>query len=75
MLPLLAYRPFLEPLPVDDYWFWLLIPLVVVICLIYKAVKTDDLSRLPRQTLYLSAQVLIFMALAAAALWLATQLL
>ncbi len=75
MSALLAYRPFLEPLPVDDYWLWLLIPLVVVICLIYKTVKNDDLRKLPRQTLNLSAQVLIFMALAAAGLWLATQLL
>lgn len=71
----LAYRPFLEPLPIDDYWLWLLLPLVIVTCLIYKTVKTDDLRKLPRQTTNLIAQVLIFMALAAAALWLITQLL
>jgi len=69
-----AYRPFLEPLPIDDYWMWLVIPLVVAICIVYKTIKDDDLRKLPRQAASLSVQVLIFMALAATALWLVTEL-
>jgi len=71
---ILAYRPFLEPLPIDDYWVWLVIPLVLAICIVYKTIKDDDLRKLPRQAASLTAQVLIFMVLAATALWLVTEL-
>ncbi len=71
----LGYTPFLEPLPIDDYWMWLLVPLVFGICVVYKTIKTDDLRRLPRQALALTAQVLVFMALAAGVIWLGTELL
>ena len=72
---ILSYRPFLEPLPLDDYWMWLLIPLVFGICVVYKTIKEPDLRRVPRRALGLTAQVLVFMALAAAAIWLTVELL
>lgn len=65
----LAYRPFIDPLKMDDYWLLLLLPLVLVISLTYKTIKIDDLSKLAGQTLFLAAQIVIFMVLAAAALW------
>lgn len=71
---ILAWRPFLEPLPWDAYWLWLLPPLVLGIALVYKAIKLDDLARLPRAALWLSVQVLFFMMLTAAGLWIITRL-
>lgn len=72
-LSLLAYRPFLDPLPVQSYWL-LLPPLVIVIAIVYKTIKLDDLARLPRQAAVLAAQIVAFMLLAAAALWLIVEL-
>jgi hypothetical protein len=65
-----AWRPFLDPIAVDDYWLVLLLPLVFVVALVYKAIKLDDLSHLPRQSMHLGGQIVVFMVLAAAALWL-----
>ena len=68
----LAYRPFLDPLHIESYWILLLLPLVLCISIVYKAIKIDQLERLPREALRLSAQIVAFMVLAAAALWLLT---
>jgi len=70
----LGFRPFLEPLPLDLYWMFLLIPMVVAISVVYKTIKTDRLRKIPRESAVLSAQIVAFMALAAAALWLLTEL-
>ncbi len=66
---LLGYRPLLEPLPVGPYWLWLLPPLAVVVAVVYKAIKLEDLAALPRQAAFLALQIIVFMVLAAAALW------
>ena len=66
----LGYRPLLDPIPADDYWLVLLLPLVFAISLVYKAIKLDDLTHLPRQSIYLAGQIVAFMFLAATALWL-----
>ncbi len=66
----LGYRPFLDPLPVHDIWLFLLLPLVFAVALVYKAIKLDDLTHLWKQTFNLAGQILVFMVLAAAALWL-----
>ena len=69
----LAFRPFLDPLPTlaGD---WLLVPLIVAIAVVYKTIKLDDLSRLPREATILTAQIAVFMILAGAALWLLVEL-
>lgn len=70
-LPTVAgYRPFLDPVPIDDFWLILLVPLVIAVAVVYKAIKLDDLSELPRQATHLAGQIMVFMVLAAAALWL-----
>ena len=69
-LTLLAYRPFLDPAPIDRYWLWLLPPLILVIALVYRTIKSDSLVDLPRQAWYLAFQISVFMVLAATALWL-----
>ena len=70
----LAWRPLLDPMPIDCYWLWLVIPMVVAVAVVYKAIKLDDLSRLPRQAASLSVQFIVLMALAAAVLWLISEL-
>ncbi len=71
----LGYRPFLAPLPIDDYWLVLLLPLVWGISVVYKAIKLEDLGQLYKQAAVLTAQILTFMVLAAAGLWLVSELL
>ena len=67
---ILAYRPFLDPAPIDRYWLWFLPPLIVVIALVYRTIKTETLVGLSRRAGYLAFQISVFMVLAAAALWL-----
>ncbi len=69
-----GWRPFLDPLPLDSHYLLFLIPLVVVIAVVYKTIKLDDLSALPKAALVLSIQIITFMALAAIALWLITEM-
>ncbi len=71
---LALYRPFLEPLRLDSYWLLLLLPLVLAIAVTYKTIKLDDLTDLPREAVVLAVQIIVFMFLAAAALWLLTEL-
>jgi len=74
--PLLAlgWRPLLDPLPLDGYYLLFLVPLVVAIAVVYKAIKVEDLTRLPRAAAVLAVQILVFMVLAAAVLWMVTEL-
>lgn len=68
-----AYVPFRDPIEVGDAWLWLLIPLVVVIAVVYKTIKTADLRRVPVESAQLTASILLFMAAAAAGLWVLTE--
>lgn len=70
----LAYRPFLDPVPVDGYWVLMLLPMVIAIAVVYKTIKTDRLDKIPREAAVLAAQIVAFMVMAAAALWLLTEL-
>lgn len=70
----LAYRPFLDPLPLDAWWLMLLPPLVLAVSVVIKTIRLQDLSQLPRQATLLALQIIIFMGLAAAGLWLITEL-
>jgi len=68
----LAYTPLLDPLPYQPYWLVMLVPLVLAIALVYKTIKLPDgeLGKLPQQAVWLAAEILVFMVLVAAALWL-----
>lgn len=72
----LAYRPFLDPLPIDRYWLWLIMPLVIGIAVVYKAVKIPN----PRwgvmtvQSLKLAGQIFAVLAGAAAVLLFLTEI-
>ena len=72
MIPVagLAYVPFRDPLPWEPHWLVLLVPLVLAIVLVYKTLKLEDLRELPRQTVITTAQLLAYLGLGTAALWL-----
>ena len=74
LFPSLAYRPILDPMPVDGHWVLLLFPLVLAISVVIKAIRLDDLTKLPRQAVVLAVQIVVFMVLAALVLWALTEL-
>lgn len=65
----LAWRPFLEPLPLADHWMWLIIPLSLIISLVYRTLKMKDLTGLVGQTVRLTVMILVFMVAAAIVLY------
>ncbi len=69
-----AWRPFLDPIPIDRYWMLLLLPLTIIIAVVYKTIKTDRLDKIPREATVLVIQIIAFMMMAAVALWLLTEL-
>ncbi len=70
----LAWRPFLEPLDLHDHWMWLIIPVALAIAVVYKALKLEDLRRLPFEATRLAAVIIAAMIAAALALWAITEL-
>jgi hypothetical protein len=70
----LAYVPLIDPLPYEPYWLVLLLPLVLAIALVYKTIKAPSLAKLPQQALRLAGEILVFMVLISAGLWLLTAL-
>ena len=69
MSPLLAYTPFVQPLPgVWDYWAWLLLPLCIGVALVYKAIKARSMARVPIETTLITVYILLSMVAAGVAL-------
>jgi hypothetical protein len=68
MTPVLAYTPFLTPMPVWGYWPVLLFPLCAVVAIVYKSIKCHAMSQVPREATALFIWILIGMAAAAAVL-------
>ncbi|HHN78597.1 MAG TPA: hypothetical protein ENK11_08000 [Phycisphaerales bacterium] len=56
---LLAYTPLIDPLNLHAAWFWLLIPLAVLIAMAYKAVRVPDMALYWRQTGLFAAQIIL----------------
>lgn len=71
---LVAYVPFRDPLPLDTYWLLLMPPLVLAVGVVHRAVKSEDLTHLPRRAGFWALQVISFMLLAAVMLWLLTEI-
>ena len=71
---LLAYRPFIDPLPIGNSagWALLCVPLVILVSVAYKTIKLQNLAELPRQASRLTVQILVFLAAAAVLLWVVT---
>jgi hypothetical protein len=69
MISLLAYQLFLDPLPVWNYWPWLLLPLVVGVSVVYKSIKCRSMSTVPREAGGITFWILLGMTSAAVVLW------
>jgi hypothetical protein len=65
---LLAYIPFLTPMPVWGYWPVLLFLLCAIVAIVYKSIKCHAMSQVPREATALFIWILIGMAAAAAIL-------
>ncbi len=70
---LLAFRPFLDPLPLWDLPRWLLtpvllLPLTLGVAIVYKSIKCSTMKKVPRESAELTGWILLFMIVAAVAL-------
>jgi len=63
-----AYVPFVYPLPIWDYWPWLIIPLCAGVAIVYKSVKCQTMKQVPREALVIFVWMLVGFAAAAGAL-------
>ena len=64
---MLAWRPFLDPLNLHEYWWAFLVPLAMGIAFTYKSVRVRDLRELPWRTAVLTVQIILGMILLGAA--------
>lgn len=60
-MTLLAYRPFLDPLPLDDVWFLLVVPLSLGVALVYRAVRAADQPAFYRSVMVMTLQTVAAM--------------
>ena len=59
---LLAWTPFINPMNIfHEWWYLLLMPLAFGISVIYKAVRMPNLQRFWRETLTMTAQIVLAM--------------
>ncbi len=70
ILPLLAFTLFYDPVTalypnMDEYWLWLVVPLVIAVSLVYKCTRISSLRDLPRDIAIMSTQILIVMVIGA----------
>ena len=63
-----AYVPFVYPLPIWDHWPWLILPLCAGVAIVYKSVKCQTMSRVPKEALVIFVWMLVGFAAAAGAL-------
>lgn len=57
----LAWRPFIDPIDAHQWWFLLLLPIAVLVSVAWKAVRIDDIRRLPRHVSVMTVQVILAM--------------
>jgi len=55
----LAYRPFLDPIQLDAWWFLLLVPMALLVSMAYKAVRVAHLADYWKQVGMMSTQVVL----------------
>jgi len=64
----LAFVPFLDPVPVWNYWYLLVLPLCVGIAVVWKSVKCRSMGDVARESAVLLLWILGGFAAAAAVL-------
>jgi hypothetical protein len=59
---LLAYRPFLDPMDLQTVWWWLLIPMAILVSIAWKAVRVANFRAFWRPVAIMSIQIVLAMA-------------
>jgi hypothetical protein len=68
-----GWHPFLTPMPVWDYWFWLLLPLALGVAITYKTTKCASAAAIPREGALLALWIVTGLIAAAAAVAIAAR--
>jgi hypothetical protein len=55
---MLAWRPFLDPLDLHAYWYFLMVPLALGIAVAYKAVRVRNMDRYWGQVGIMTLQII-----------------
>lgn len=59
MTTILAWTPFIEPIPtIGSWWPLLLLPLSIGLSLVFRAIRTKDLSNYARDVVIMSMQII-----------------
>lgn len=66
----LAWRPFLDPLPVHGWWYVFLVPLSFFIAVVYRAARMRSMDRYWHQVASMTTQIVIGMIALAVASYL-----
>jgi hypothetical protein len=64
----LAYSPFVNPMPIWDYWYVLILPLAAAVAVVYKAIKLDSMRDVPWQAFVITLWIVLGMVAAAVVL-------
>jgi hypothetical protein len=70
-MPLLAWIPFLQPMPGawhNAVWPFLMLPLCVAVSVVYKSIKCDSMRDVPKQAAEITIWIVLGMVGAALAL-------
>lgn len=70
----LAFRPFMQPLPVWDYWYLLALPLCAGVAIVYKSLRAKSMRRLWWEGTRATLWILVGLTGAAAALLVALRI-
>ena len=63
-----------QPLPVADYWLWLVFPICLAISVVYKTIKAERFRDIFPAAAVLFGTMIAGLALVSIALWLLTRL-
>jgi len=61
----LAYTPFIDALSIHEYWYFLIVPMVLFLAIGYKAVRVGDMNGYWKNVFVFVVQVLGVMAVLA----------
>ncbi len=67
-VPLIAYVPFMQPLPAWDYWYLLAIPLCAAVSIVYKSIRCRSMRAVPREAAKAAGWILVGLVAAAVVL-------
>ena len=64
---MLAWTPFLDPIPVwgNAVWPWLLLPLTIAVSIVYKSIKCRSMRQVPREAAGIAMWIVVGMVAAA----------